>query len=58
MNLNQKKKKLLLKKSNNSNKLTDNEKIKLVEQTAEQRSKESFKEDRISYLLNQIGAKV
>jgi hypothetical protein len=50
---------IIKKKPNNNNKpLTNNEKIKLVEQTAEQRLKESLKEDRISYLLNQIGAKL
>jgi hypothetical protein len=38
--------------------LTNNEKLKLVEQTAEERLKESIKNDRIIYLLNQIGAKL
>ena len=33
-------------------------KLKLVEQTAEERLKESLKKDRLNYLLNQIGAKL
>jgi S-DNA-T family DNA segregation ATPase FtsK/SpoIIIE len=49
---------VIIKKSNNNNKLTTQEKFKLAEQSAEDRLKESLKEDRISYLLNQIGAKL
>ena len=50
---------IIKKKSNNNNKpLTNDEKYKLVEQTAEERLRESLKSDRINYLLNQIGAKL
>jgi hypothetical protein len=49
---------IIKKKSNNNKPLTNNEKLKLVEQTAEERLKQSLKDDRISYLLNQIGAKL
>ena len=50
---------IIKKKSNNNNKsLTNNEKIKLAEQSAEARLKQSLKEDRLNYLLNQIGAKL
>ena len=50
---------IIKKKSNNNNKsLTNDEKMKLVEKTAEERLKESLKSDRISYLLNQIGCKL
>lgn len=50
---------IIKKKSNNNNKcLTNDEKMKLVEKTAEERLKESLKSDRINYLLNQIGAKL
>ena len=50
---------IIKKNSNNNNKpLTNDEKYKLVEQTAEERLKESLKSDRINYLLNQIGAKL
>jgi hypothetical protein len=49
---------VIIKKSNNNNKLTNHEKIKLAEQSAEDRLKQSLKEDRLNYLLNQIGAKL
>jgi hypothetical protein len=49
---------VIVKKSNNNNKLTNHEKIKLAEQSAEDRLKQSLKEDRLNYLLNQIGAKL
>ena len=49
---------IIKKKSNNNKPLTNNEKLKLVEQTAEERLKESLKNDRLNYLLNQIGAKL
>ena len=50
---------IIKKKSNNNNKsLTNDQKLKLVEQTAEERLKESLKNDRLNYLLNQIGAKL
>ena len=50
---------IIRKKSNNINKsLTNNEKIKLAEQSAEDRLKQSLKEDRLNYLLNQIGCKL
>ena len=53
------KKLLFKKKSNNNNKsLTNDQKLKLVEQTAEERLKESLKNDRLNYLLNQIGCKL
>ncbi len=38
-------------KSNNNKPLTNNEKLKLVEQTAEERLKESLKKGRLNYLL-------
>ena len=43
---------------NNSLLYWNDEKYKLVEQTAEERLRESLKSDRINYLLNQIGAKL
>ena len=49
---------IIKKKSNNNKPLTNNEKLKLVEQTAEERLKESLKNDRLNYLLNQIGCKL
>ena len=49
---------VFIKKSNNNNKLTNNEKLKLAEQPAEVRLKQSLEEDRLNYLLNQIGAKL
>jgi hypothetical protein len=49
---------VIIKKTNNNNKLTNHEKIKLAEQSAEDRLKQSLKEDRLNYLLNQIGAKL
>ena len=50
---------IIKKKSNNNNKpLTNDEKVQLIEKTAEERLKESLKNDRINYLLNQIGAKL
>lgn len=49
---------IIVKKSNNNNKLTNNEKLKLAEQSAEDRLKQSLKEDRLNYLLNQIGARI
>ncbi len=49
---------VIIKKSNNYNKLTNHEKIKLAEQSAEDRLKQSLKEDRLQYLLSQIGAKL
>ena len=38
--------------------LTQSEKMNLVHQTAEERLKKSLKEERINFLLNQIGAKL
>ena len=50
---------IIKKKSNNNNKkLTNNEKVQLAEQSAEERLRQSLKEDRLNYLLNQIGAKL
>jgi hypothetical protein len=49
---------VIIKKANNNNKLTNHEKIKLAEQSAEDRLKQSLKEDRLQYLLAQIGAKL
>jgi Ni,Fe-hydrogenase I large subunit len=49
---------VIIKKKSNNKPLTNNEKLKLVEQTAEERLKESLKNDRLNYLLNQIGAKL
>jgi len=52
---------IIIKKKSNNNKdkpLTNEEKLKLVEQTAEERLKKSLKDDRLNYLLNQIGAKL
>jgi hypothetical protein len=46
------------KSNNNNNKLTNNEKIKLAEQSAEDRLKQSLKNDRLQYLLNQISCKL
>ena len=49
---------IIKKKSNNNNKLTNSEKVQLAEQSAEERLRQSLKEDRLAYLLNQIGAKL
>jgi hypothetical protein len=49
---------IIKKKSNNNNKLTNNEKVQLAEQSAEERLRQSLKEDRLNYLLCQIGAKL
>ncbi len=49
---------IIKKKSNNNNKLTNHEKVQLAEQSAEERLRQSLKEDRLNYLLNQIGAKL
>ena len=49
---------IIKKKSNNNNKLTNSEKVQLAEQSAEERLRQSLKEDRLNYLLNQIGAKL
>ena len=49
---------IIKKKSNNNKPLTNDEKIQLVNQTAEERLKKSLKEDRLNYLLCQIGAKL
>ena len=49
---------VIIKKKSNNNKLTNNEKVQLAEQSAEERLRQSLKEDRLSYLLNQIGAKL
>ena len=48
----------VIKKKSNNNKLTNNEKVQLAEQSAEERLRQSLKEDRLNYLLNQIGAKL
>jgi hypothetical protein len=49
---------IIKKKSNNNKPLTNDEKIQLVNQTAEERLKKGLKEDRLNYLLCQIGAKL
>jgi hypothetical protein len=49
---------VIIKKKSNNNKLTNNEKVQLAEQSAEERLRQSLKEDRLAYLLNQIGAKL
>jgi hypothetical protein len=49
---------VIIKKKSNNNKLTNNEKVQLAEQSAEERLRQSLKEDRLNYLLNQIGAKL
>ena len=49
---------IIKKKSNNNNKLTNNEKVQLAEQSAEERLRQSLKEDRLNYILCQIGAKL
>ena len=49
---------VIIKKKSNNNKLTNEQKIHLAEQSAEERLKQSLKEDRLTYLLNQIGAKL
>ena len=49
---------VIIKKSNNNNKLTNHEKIKLAEQSAEDRLKQSLKEDCIQYLLSQLSNKL
>ena len=50
---------IIKKKSNNNNKsLTNEQKIHLAEQSAEERLKQSLKEDRLNYLLCQIGCKL
>jgi hypothetical protein len=50
--------KIIIKKKSNNNKLTNNEKVHLAEQSAEERLRQSLKEDRLNYLLCQIGAKL
>jgi len=49
---------VIIKKKSNNNKLTNNEKVQLAEQSAEERLRQSLKEDRLNYLLNQIGCKL
>ena len=49
---------VIIKKKSNNNKLTNNEKVQLAEQSAEERLRQSLKEDRLNYLLSQIGAKL
>ena len=49
---------VIIKKKSNNNKLTNNEKVQLAEQSAEERLRQSLKEDRLNYLLSQLGAKL
>jgi hypothetical protein len=49
---------VIIKKKSNNKSLSNTEKLKLAEQSAEDRLKQSLKEDRLNYLLNQIGARI